>query len=58
MCVFNIMVKTASCIPDAKKSIKTQINSWHASCRTQRTINLFEDFLVEYPVRVISVAVI
>ena len=31
-------------------------NSWHVSRRTQRTINQFEDFLVEYPVHLISVA--
>ena len=35
-----------------------QNNSWHASRRTQRTIDRFEDFLAEYLVRVISVAVV
>ena len=39
-----------------KKSPKTQNNSWHASRRTQRSINRSED--VEYPVRLISVGVI
>ena len=33
-------------------------NSWHASHRMQRMIDQFEDFLVDYPVRVISVAVV
>ena len=40
-------------------SPKTQNNnSRHASHTTQRTISQFEDILVEYPVRVISVAVV
>ena len=34
------------------------IYSWHAFHRMQRMIDQFEDFLVEYPVRVISVAVV
>ena len=52
-------VTSASCVPDAQKSPKTQNNSWHASRKTQRTIDRLEDsFLVEYPVRVISVAVL
>ena len=38
------------------KNPQTQNNSWHASHRKQRTIARFEGFLVEYPVRVISVA--
>ena len=41
-----------------KKSPKTQNNSWHASRRTQRSINRSEDVFVEYPVRLISVGVI
>ena len=41
-----------------KNSPKTQNNSRHASHRTQRMISQFEDILVEYPVRVISVAVV
>ena len=32
--------------------------SWHASRSTQRTSDQFEDYLVEYPVRVISVAIV
>ena len=51
-------VTSASCIPDAKESVKTQNNSWHASRTMQRTINRFKDFSVEHPVRVISVAVV
>ena len=34
------------------------IHGMTVSRRTQRTINQFEDFLVEYPVCVISVAVV
>ena len=34
------------------------IHGMHAFRRTQRTIDRFEDFLVEYPVRVIFVAVV
>ena len=29
----------------------------NVSCKTQRTIDRFEDFLVEYPIHVISFAV-
>ena len=35
-----------------------QNNSWHASCRMQRSITRSEDAFVEYPVHLISVAVI
>ena len=41
-----------------KKSPKMQNNSWHTSRRTQRSIDRSEDVFVEYPVRLISVAVI
>ena len=41
-----------------KNSPKTQNNSQHASHRMQRTISQFEDILVDYPVRVVSVAVV
>ena len=51
-------VVSVPCVADALKSAKTQNNSWHASHRTQRMINRFKDFLIEYPVRVISVAVV
>ena len=51
-------VTSSSCIPDTFKFPKTPNNSWHTSRRMQRRINRFEDFLVEYPVRVISVAVV
>ena len=37
---------------------KVQNNLWHASSRTQRMIHQFGDFLVEYPVCVISVPVV
>ena len=40
-------VNSARCVPDTQKSLKTQIK-----------IDRFEDFLVEYPVRVISVVVV
>ena len=33
-------VTSASCISDALKSLKMQSNSWHASHRTQRSIDL------------------
>ena len=41
-----------------KKSPKMQNNSWHASRRTQRSIDRSEDVFVEYPVRLISVGVV
>ena len=41
-----------------KKSPKMQNNSWHASRRMQRSIDRSEDVFVEYPVHLISVAVI
>ena len=41
-----------------KKSPRMQNNSWHASRRTQRSIDRSEDVFVEYPVCLISVAVI
>ena len=41
-----------------KKSPKMQNNSWHASRRTQRSIDKSEDVFVEHPVCLISVAVI
>ena len=41
-----------------KKSPKMQNNSWHTSRRMQRLIDRSEDVFVEYPVRLISVAVI
>ena len=37
-----------------QKSPKTQNNSWHMSYRSQRMIDRFQDFLVEYPVCVNS----
>ena len=40
------------------KIVTTQNNSSHSSHRTKRRIDRFEDFSVEYPVRVISVAVV
>ena len=57
-CLFSDFVTSASCIPEAKKFPKMQNNSWHACHRTQRTIDQFEDLLVEYPVHVISVPVV
>ena len=44
--------------PDAKKSPNTQNNLWYASRRTQRSIDGSDDVFVEYPVCVISVAVV
>ena len=44
--------------PDVQKSPKTQDNSSQASCRMQRMVDQFEDFLVEYPVHAISVAAV
>ena len=35
-------VTSACCVLDKQKSPKTQNNSWHASCRTQRSINWSE----------------
>ena len=53
-------VFSVSCIRDTKKkSLKIQNNPWHASHRTQRSINQSEHvFLSKCPVRVMSVAVI
>ena len=55
-CLLSDFVTSASCVPDAQM----QNNLRHASRRTQRTADRDEDFLflVEYPVRVISVAVV
>ena len=39
---FSDFVTSASCVPDAKKSPNTQNNSWHASRRTQRSIDQSE----------------
>ena len=47
---FTDFVTSVPCVPDAWKSPKTQNNSWYASRRTQRMIDEFEDFFVEYPV--------
>ena len=33
-------VTSVSCVLDAQKSPKTQNKSWHASCRTQRLVDL------------------
>ena len=44
--------------PKTQKFFTANNNSRHASHTTQRTISQFEDILVEYPVRVISVAVV
>ena len=54
-------VTSASCVSDALKSLKMQSNSWHASHRTQRSINLNMCTCIcrnSWPVCVISVAVI
>ena len=54
-------VTSASCISDTLKSLKMQSNSWHASHRTQRSINLNMCTCIcrnIWPVCVISVAVI
>ena len=51
-------VTSVSCVSHTKNSPKMQNNSWHASRRMQRMIDRFEDLLVEYPVCVISVAVV
>ena len=48
-----IFFSSVSCIPDTKKSLKIQNNPWHATRRTQRSINQNVR-----PVRIISVVVI
>ena len=56
---FSDFVTSASCIPDAqKKTPKMQNYSWYASHGTQRSADRSEDVFVEYPVHVISVAVV
>ena len=45
-----LLPQSESSVPDVKKSPKTHNKSWHMSHRTQKS-------LVQYPVRVISVAV-
>ena len=50
-------VTSASFVPDTSESLKTHKSSWHASRRWQRSIDL-KMFFVEYPARVISVAVL
>ena len=49
-------VTSASCVPD--EFPKTQNKLWNAFRRTQRSIDRSEDVFVEYPVCVISVAVV
>ena len=50
-------VTSASFVPDTSESLKTHKSSWQASLRRQRSIDL-KMFFVEYPARVISVAVL
>ena len=49
--------KSAILLPLCPASL-TQNNLWHASRRTQRSIDRFEEAFVEYPFCVISVAVL
>ena len=53
-------VTSTSCVPDAQKSAKnaTINNTLDASRETQTSTDRSEDVFVEYPVRVISVAVL
>ena len=55
---FTEFVTSVSCIPYTQKVPKTQNNLWHGSCGMPRSIDLSEDVFVEYPVCVISVAVL
>ena len=51
-------VTSATYVPDALKSSKTQNNLWYASWRMQRSIDRSEEVFGECPVCVISVAVV
>ena len=55
---YSDFVTSVSCVFDTEKSLKMQNNLRHVSRRMQRSIDRSEDVYVEYPVCVISVAVL